>query len=536
MKNKKFLLILLLSILINQKSNAQYNFQRVLGGPDHERAESIFSTFDNGFIVNGATFSYGAGDVDAMLIKTDNQGLTLWSKTYGTSDYDNSETAIEAFDHSIVCVGRTIVQSGGFTTATMFKTDSAGNLLWAKSYGGTLNDGLVQIIETADHGYAAIGVTETISSGSSDVLFIRTDVNGDTIFTRSYGTNEYEAGYNVIQLSDNGFLISGRQITFPGGNSEADGLLLRTDSSGNLLWTKMYGDSLWEELIDVKQTPDSGFIAAGSTVTFGAGSYDILLMKTDGNGDVEWSKTFGGAKTDAAYAIDVNPDSSFILSGYTESLGYGHRGDDSSNIYLMKTSYTGDLVWMEVYGDGLQDESFRFAKAPDGGYVIPGFTTNYIFNDSSNMIFIKTDSAGLSGCHESSVQPIDSVISMPYQSVSFNQLSGISFSPFTLTENLAAINNDNACLFSEIKSVSGDDYEIEISPNPFNQQLQIKFKNDLASGSVLNIYDVYGKLLKTVNVDFSNLTMDTGFLKSGIYFFTLRDSNERRITKLLVKH
>ena len=534
---KKYLLLLFLFVFKWNVGYNQLNFQHLIGGSDHDRAQTIFNTYDNGFIINGASFSFGAGNVDAILIKTGNQGQILWSYAYGTSVYDNSEFAIETSNHDILCAGRSNIQSGFPTAAIIFKTDSAGNLLWSKSYGGTGNDNLVQVIETFDNGYAAVGYSGSLSSGSSDILLIRTDVNGDTLFTRSFGSAEREDGLSIIQLPDNGFLITGRQITFPGGNEESDGLLLRTDSNGNLLWTKQYGDSLWEELTSVRLLPDNGFIFTGSTSSFGAGNYDILLMKTDSSGNVQWSKTFGNSYTDAGYDIHITDDFSFILSGYTESLGYGHKlGGDSANIFLMKTNVNGDLQWMETYGDGLQDEAFRSAKAKDGGFLISGFTNNYLFNDSSQMVFIKTDSAGLTGCHEERVNPVDSVFSMPFHSVNFNQLSGLPFNTIVLAETSFNPTNDDACLFTNLNSNISKENIIKIYPNPFNDKIEISIDKNFSPGGLLNVYDAYGKIIKSVKANYNPFVLDMGELESGIYFASLFIMNETSKGTILIKY
>lgn len=534
---KKYLLFLLLFVFNSSVAFCQLNFHHLIGGSDHDRAQTIFNSFDNGFIINGASFSFGAGNVDATLIKTDIFGQIIWSYAYGTSVYDNSEFAIETSNHDILCVGRSNVQSGFPTAAIIFKTDSAGHLLWSKSYGGTGNDNLVQVIETSDNGYAAVGYSASLSSGFSDILLIRTDVNGDTLFTRSFGSVEREDGLSIIQLPDNGFIISGRQITFPGGKQESDGLLLRTDASGNLSWTKQYGDSLWEELTSVRLLPDNGFILTGSTSTFGAGNYDILLMKTDSNGNFQWSKTFGNSYTDAGYDIHITDDFSFIISGYTESLGYGHKnGGDSANIFLMKTNINGDLQWMETYGDGLQDEAFRSAKANDGGYVISGFTNNYLFNDSSQMVFIKTDSMGLTGCHEERVNPIDSIIGMPFQSVNFIQSSGISYNTFVLTETSFNPSNDDACLFTNLNLNVSEENKINIYPNPFNNQIEISIDKEFSPEGVLKVYDTYGKIVKSANVNYNPVVLDMEELESGIYFASLITKNEIVKGIILIKY
>jgi len=536
MKKTKRCVVLILLLLVFKTGLAQNRFHHLIGGSDHERAQTVFNTFDNGYIVNGASFSFGIGDVDALLIKTDSLGQILWSKAYGTTVYDNSEFAIEASDHGIVCSGRSNVQTGFPSSAIIFKTDSSGNLLWTKSFGGLGNDNLVHIIETSDHGFAATGRSQSLTSGANDILLVRTDANGDTIFTRSYGTSKEEEGLNVIQLPDNGFLIAGRQITFPSGISTSDGLLIRTDSSGNLLWSKLYGDSMWDEFSALRMTPDSGYIVTGSTISFGSGEFDILLMKTDRAGDVQWSKVFGGRKTDASYDIHIDSDQSFVLSGYTESLGHSHiMGNDSSNIFLLKTDSTGDITWMETYGDGLQDEGFRSAQADDGGYLIPGFTTNYLFNDSTQMIFIKTDNLGYSGCHEQRVQPVDSFVVMPYLDVFLNQLSGIVLSAVTLTQTSFVPDHDDACLFA---SLENDELKsaLDIYPNPFENFIRISLPENYSIGGELTISDLLGKVIISEKIISTECIIRTDILESGVYVVSLVNSVESVKGKLILKY
>jgi hypothetical protein len=532
MKATKIYLVLLVFIFSNNVF-AQYRFQHIIGGNDHDRAQTIFNTYDGGFIVNGASFSFGAGNVDATLMKTDNQGQLIWSKAYGTITYDNSEYAIEASDHSIFCCGRSNLQPGFPSSAIMFKTDTSGNIIWSKSFGGSGNDDLVEVIETSDHGFAAVGRCQSNSSGASDVFLIKINNNGDTIFTRSYGSTKDEEGLSVIQLPDNGFAITGRQFNFPNGIAEADGLFLRTDALGNLLWTKLYGDSLWDELSAVRITYNSGFILTGSTTSYGSGDFDIWLMKTDSSGDSEWSKIFGGRKTDAAYDIHVNYDQSYVMSGYTESLGYGHFfGDDSSNIFLLKTDSAGDVQWMETYGDGLQDEGFRSSPANDGGYIIPGFTTNYIFTDSTQMLFIKTDSMGFTGCHEERAQPADSFITMPYQYIIFNQLSGIFFGSISLSVTPFTPANDNACVFSSAGiEIKKDEYLIY--PNPFVNEIRISLKDN--SATRYYITDLCGKKLIEDYISDAETEINTGFLQTGIYILSIEDVNASTKNKLIIK-
>jgi hypothetical protein len=330
-------------------------------------------------------------------------------------------------------------------------------------------------------------------------------------------------------MPDHGFLVTGRQTFSFNGKLEADALLLRTDSAGNLLWTKQYGDTLWEELSSVRITADSNLILTGATTSFGHGAFDILLMKTDMQGTPLWSKTFGGTATDAAYEIFENADESLVLSGYTDSYGHGHRGDDSTNIFLMKTDATGNLIWMETYGDGLQDEGFRCNVATDGGYLIPGFTVNYMLGDSSQMVFIKTDAAGLSGCHEEAVVPADTDFAMPVHPVTLSSLAGMNNAIFGLTvSNISPPEND-LCSFVNVPDNSVDKLS-GVYPNPFSEKLIIDLKEE--ANANIEVLNSAGDVIFTSIMKNKTFIVSTISWPAGIYFIKIiSDKKVFRIEK-----
>ena len=537
MKLKNFLL--LMCLFAGSRIQAQYQFHRLIGGPDHERCQTAFSTPDNCYFINAATLSYGQGDVDVMLMKLDSLGQTIWDFSYGTPTYDNAEFAILTSDSSFVCVGRSNLLAGSPESAIMFRIDQAGGMIWSQAFSGNGNNNLVRVLQTSDLGFAATGYTANSMNGDADILLVRTDSNGDTIFSRSYGTIETEAGTGIIQLPDAGFLICGRQITFPGGIARADGILLRTDAAGNLLWTKQYGDVQWEELTAIRQAADGGFFVVGSTTGYGAGDYDVLLMKTDSSGAVVWSKTYGGLHSDAGYDLHITSDSSLIISGYTESLGYGHlrvAGDDSTNIFLMKTDQTGGLIWMEVYGDGLQDEGFLCAIANDGGYLVTGFTTNYLLSDSSQMLVIKTDANGESGCHELSVLPVDSVFSMPFIDVNYSEYSGLTITALNLVRSSITTANDNACLYAFSNSDHTSNDAIQVFPNPFNEFIDI-FIAGSEQETVITLTDMLGRDVVSMPVVNESMRIYLPAVKPGVYLLTQQSpAGDVLISKKVVKY
>ncbi|MBK8585708.1 MAG: T9SS type A sorting domain-containing protein [Bacteroidetes bacterium] len=525
----------LIFVCLSLFGKAQFNFQHLYGGVSHERGQTLLETTNNMYLFNCATLSYGQGSADAIFIKNSNQGQIIWTKVYGLPDYDNSEFAIETNDLGYIGVGRSSVGvTAGTTDAWIYKTDSAGTLQWSKAYGNAgFDDGFVQAIRTIDNGYTFIGNTKSVGSGSYDVFLVHTDANGDTLFTRAFGTSESESGLSVIQTADGGYAICGRQQTFPNGIPESDGLIIKTDGNGDMLWSYIYGDTMWEEFESIRELPNGHFAISGSTVSFGQGNYDILLLLIDSAGVPLNAFAYGGQHADACYDLHITSDNSFVFSGYTESFGYGHSllGSDSTNIFLLKADSIGQLVWMITYGDGLQDEAFRSAKTSDGGYMISGFTTDYTPADSTQMLFIKTDSLGFSGCHEEIVTPITDSDTMNFVSSGFVQSSGVDVVSVNLVEaSITTVIND-ACLFASANTLI-EEGSISLYPNPFTSELNIDFENYNNKNCQVKIVNTNGQIVLEENI-FSSKSINTSNLLPGFYFVIISNSDQITIKKAL---
>jgi hypothetical protein len=515
-----FLFIILL-IAASDAAFPQSTFQILFGGPNEERAQTAFETFDGNYLINGASTSYGSGSADGVFIKCDVQGNILSSFYYGTSDYENPEYAIETYDQGLVAAGR---RGLGPVSALLYKTDAAGTLLWSKSYGTiTQNEGFTHVSETNNHDLVMTGVSV---SATRDILFVRTDEMGDTLATKVYEAPESENAGCVIQTSDGNFVICGRKVYSISGS---DGMMMKIDPDGNVLWSYVYGDSLWEELFSVIELSDGSLIAAGATVSSGAGNYDVLLLHTDSAGIPLWSVAYGGTSIDASYDVHETSDGDLLVSGYTESFGAGHsRGNDSTNIFLMKTDIAGNLLWLHTYGDGKQDEAFRCGVCSDGGYIIPGFTTSYILVDSTQFYIIKTDNNGFSGCHETVAAPVVTPFAMPYSPVSFTLRSGmlVNNQPLT-TAAFTTINND-ACLISyaeQNKSIDTPGFKIITQAD--NSLISILFEQKY-SGNVY-LTNLSGQLL--VNKfcrNTASFELSVAGIDAGIYFVWLVDETGNR--------
>jgi len=203
-------------------------------------------------------------------------------------------------------------------------------------------------------------------------------------FVRSYGRPGYNEARSVQRTSDGGYIVAGRTFYLGGGGWDI--LLIKIGTNGDVQWAKTYGGTSDDWAYSVQQTSDGGYIVVGGTLSFGAGWYDIFLIKTDAFGNVQWAKTYGEAGDDGAYSVRQTSDGGYIVAGYTWSFGAG--GD----ILLIKTDANGNVQWAKTYGGTGNDVAYSVQQTSDGGYILAGWTTSFasvraimIFSSSRRM-------------------------------------------------------------------------------------------------------------------------------------------------------
>ncbi|NTW32075.1 MAG: T9SS type A sorting domain-containing protein [Bacteroidetes bacterium] len=254
-----------------------------------------------------------------------------------------------------------------------------------KSYGLSGYNYGEKIIQTADQGYLILG-NKSGFIGNTDIYLIKTNYYGKLLWDKAYGGSEIDWAEDIKQTKDNGFIITG-YISTP-ENNDYNILLLKTDSDGNMKWMKNYGGGNWDFGHSLVETADSGYIIAGETYSFGNGNNDAFILKISKNGDSLWSKSYGGQNSDITYDISICHDGNFILTGITNSFGKG-----MFDAYLLKIDQLGDTLWTRTYGDTLDDKAFSGIETSDYGIVFTGSTMNFDANGQDGVIF-KTDSLG----------------------------------------------------------------------------------------------------------------------------------------------
>ena len=334
------LMLALLSVslvaIFTEYAHAQVRFARTYGGTSYEHAYSVQQTSDGGYIVAGFTNSFGAGGWDAFLIKTDAYGNVQWTKTYGGWNQDEARSVHQTSDGGYILAGATNSFGAGSYDFLLIKTDANGNIIWAKTYGGTNYEDAYFVQQTSDGGYIVVGATNSFGAGGHDIFLIKTDTNGNIIWAKTYGGTNYDYAYSVQQTSDGGYIVAGLTTSF--GASGYDIFLIKTDGNGNIIWTKTYMGTFEDGAYYVQQTSDGGYILAGYTSSFGAGDYGIFLIKTDANGNIIWAKTYRGTDDEQAYSVKQTSDGGYIVAGRTRSFGAG-----SWDVFLVKTDANGNI-------------------------------------------------------------------------------------------------------------------------------------------------------------------------------------------------
>jgi DNA replication initiation complex subunit (GINS family) len=257
---------------------------------------------------------------------------------------------------------------------------------FCKAIGGEDDDMGYSLIQTSDGGYAIAGATSSFGAGDWDVYVVKLDANGNLQWTKTIGGPASDDGGPLIQTSDGGYAIAGETKSF--GAGDWDVYVVKLDANGNLQWTKTIGGKKGDVSLSLIQTSDGGYAIAGITTSFGAGEADIYLVKLDANGNLQWTKTIGGKKEDLGLSLIQTSDGGYAIAGYTSSFGAG-----GADVYVVKLDAHGNLQWTKTIGGKNDDAGFSLIQTSDGGYAITGLTRSFGVGEA-DVYLVKLDANG----------------------------------------------------------------------------------------------------------------------------------------------
>jgi hypothetical protein len=359
---------------------------KMFGVEDNEGVASVEQTRDGGYVFVGDTRKDAAGWYGVWLVRTDAGGETLWTRTFSRTDWAGGNSVHQAGDGGFVITGYTDSHDSPQYDVWLIKTGDRGDTVWTRTYGGIGNDIGYSVCQANDGGYVVVGRTESFGAGGGDVWLVRTDSAGDTTWTRLFGGTSDDGGASVQQTMDGGYILVG--YTCSSGAGGQDVYLIKTDANGDTQWTRTYGGAGADAGHAVRQIADGGYIIVGNTESFGAGGQDVWLVKTDAGGDTTWTKTFGGVADDFGVAVQQADDHGYVIAANTLSFGLGFH-----DVWLIKIDSNGRRMWERTYGGFRHDCAASLQKTQDRGYVILAQSNSFGPGDFDAWLF-KTDSRG----------------------------------------------------------------------------------------------------------------------------------------------
>jgi uncharacterized repeat protein (TIGR01451 family) len=342
-------------------ANSQPNaWHQQLSFGSYDFGRSILPTPDGGYIAAGHTGS-GPDLHQVFMVKLDAFGKEQWRRNYGGPEHDIIDDFRPTSDGGYLLCGSSFTTGGEGFQFRLIKTDRFGNVGWDKTYGTSATEFARAAIETSDGGYAIVGRSD--NGNDVGILLIKTDANGNEVWSNIYGGPNDDEAWDIAETLDNQLVITGQSASF--GPGDLDVYLAKIDLDGNFQWFQTFGGADDDFAFDVLPLATGGLMVGSTTRSFGAGDYDVYLLKITDNGILEWSQTYGGAFGEWGTHIVSMPDGGFALAGSTQS--FNNWFDD---IYLVRTDANGGLLWERSYIRDRKDIPHSLERMPDGGFAI----------------------------------------------------------------------------------------------------------------------------------------------------------------------
>ncbi len=463
----------------------------------------------------------------------------LWSKHFGGPYNEKGASCRTTYDSSIVLLGSTYSYGAGDWDIYLIKLTSTGDTVWTRTFGGDSTEYGYDMQVTPDRGFIVTGCTRSTGAGKKDVYLLKLDSLGQLQWSRTFGGAGDDEGLSVRQTFDGGYIVCG--TTNSSGHGYTDVYLLKVNASGSLTWSKTYGGAGGDTGSAVRQTADSGFVLVGTTGSFGTGYSSVYAVRTDKNGDSLWATTYGGARADLGYTVENTSDGGFIFGGATVPTGAGYY-----DAYLVKTDPTGSVEWENNYGGDKEDMAYSILETASGDFIIAGKTDSY--NTYSKAYLIRVNPIGdplwtrYYGGDKSDFG--QSVIEDPSHDY---YMLGYSFSYSTGGSDmyLLKIKGDEATDVNEpIPNQLPDGFALEQNyPNPFNYSTQIEYSIPTRSDVTLTVYNILGQRVSEFRADglpagsyryeWDGAAENGAAVASGVYLYRL-EAGRYAVTKKMV--
>jgi type IX secretion system substrate protein len=521
-------IVLSSSFLFAQPWGALKQGEMAIGGIGDDRANSVVQTSDYGYVMLGSTTLPVAG---AYIVKLDLAGNIQWTKII---DSIEASGIIQTLDGGYAVAGT--IETASMLEIMLIKLSSLGNIQWVKTLeNGNASYTVLRtysLLQNSNGSYTILG-SSLLTCGTCfcilQMITVDSSGNNEAIGDGSGAWTGW-TGANIIKTADRGYLVSGDGAwPFFGPYYGPSSDLIKIDSTGYNAWGKEIEDSVSSyrpAINSIIQAKDLGFVVAGtSEVKDTSNNNDVCIMKLDSKGDVKWSKLIGGPGDDEAMSVVQANDGGYVMAGYTNSFGAG-----GYDVYIVKVDSVGNLLWTRTIGGTGNDYGETMVKCNDGGYAIAGYTNSYGAG-GTDMYFIKLDSVG------NMCSPMGSggSITKKDSAFTFSDTVDVFLSPnsgsgattlISLNES-AGGNGSTRCSVVGVNNVSLPKDIITVSPNPSNGLFQLRINNyELGIKNKIEVYNVLGEqVYSQYSLPNTQYQIDLSSQPSGIYFYrVLSDS------------
>ncbi len=447
-------------------------FEKTFGGSNYDFGHAIACTSDGGYVITGLTGSFGDSLGDNFVVKLDSTGTQEWFKITGSNKLEGGNAIIPMSDYGYYVINHTEGYGAGECDGWTYRADNKGNIMWANTYGGIYDDVARDGIQNSEGNLVVAGLSEMFDSLGDAYIANYDKATGNAIWIHTYGGKGREQAQRILQTSDGGYIVAGNSDV--DSNGPEDIWVFKTDALGKQLWSKKIGGPGYEEAYGLCIAPDGGYIIAGFSTSYGSNTEDALMLKLDEDGNLLWSKNYGGQLKDRAFGVSNTPDGGFMLTGLT----YSFR-DTLGDMLLIKTDQYGNQLWMKSYGGADFDEGNWLVSCPGGGYAICG-TTKSTGKGKEDAYIVKVNEEG------------------------------------NITTNTTELFNNP--------------FDIKVYPNPAKDNIIFKTnKIDIPKNSSISIFDVSGNKMFEYYTDGVNKdkTIDITKWNTGMYVYILMSNNHQ---------
>jgi len=484
----KIYFLFIASILFFSFTRAQViNFEKTYGLAGYNEGRQILPVEKNSYILLGNTSGFYQV-TNIYFAKLDSAGKIIWDKTYGGDTLCWGNSFKQTRDNGFIITGYTTDANGNYMVL-LLKTDSSGQMQWKKTYGGSNWNFGYDLLVSKDSGYVIAGKTYSYGKGNADAYVIKTNSYGDTLWTKTYGDTAEDVAESIDTLNNN-FIIAGYSNSF--GTGEYDGYIINIDQNGNLNWYKIFGSTYNTEFFKIKHTKDTCMILVGcSTIPTNTAKTVDYIIKMDSLGkNFLWSKQIGGCN--ALYDVTQDNKGNFLVGGYTDSCGGSDIcGGGKKDCILIFMDNQGNNVRGKTFGKANDELCYSANFTRDGGYILAGTTWSEGLG-ISNIFVVKTDS------------------------------------------NFYA-NDSNIIQETAIKNIiPNEKNNILIFPNPTSGIVYINNIDPDSDALKISLYDLCGNLCYNTNYQKSINKIDIHHLENGMYIIKIENGSQQTIKKIIL--